>query len=342
MIKRFLPIIIICGLIIGYEKISGKDEQNQTILERNNETVLTPSITPFRELTIPYLREREYISNLGELREVSQSAEYKSYIVNYDSDGLKINGLLTVPKTEKPENGWPAVVFVHGYVPPSTYKTLEKYASHVDYLAKNGIVVFKIDLRGHGQSEGNPSGAYYSADYVIDTLNAYSALSNASFVNSNNISLWGHSMAGNVVLRSVAANHNIKKAIIWAGAVYTYEDFIEYGISDDSYSLPSDPDSEIRKRRQELFDAYGNFNPQNPFWKQVVPTNYLQSYRGEIQLHHALDDSVVSIDYSRNLAGILDDLSINNTLYEYSQGGHNITGNSFAQAMQKTVELILK
>jgi predicted esterase len=91
-----------------------------------------------------------------------------------------------------------------------------------------------------------------------------------------------------------------------------------------------------------MFDIYGSFDKDSFFWRQVVPTNYLSGYSGEIRLFHAVDDSVVSIDYSRNLADILDSMSINNSLYEYSQGGHNITGNSFAQAMQKTVELILK
>ena len=46
----------------------------------------------------------------------------------------------------------------------------------MDYLAQNGFVVFKIDLRGHGDSEGEPGGGYFGADYVTDTLNAHSAL----------------------------------------------------------------------------------------------------------------------------------------------------------------------
>jgi dipeptidyl aminopeptidase/acylaminoacyl peptidase len=343
MIKKSIAVVLVVAVItIGYIKISAENSGKAELDSSKQQQDSSPAIMPFHELTIPFLSQREYVSNLGELEEISQSASYTSYLTTYDSDGLKINGLLTIPKGEKPKNGWPALVFIHGYIPPSTYKTLEKYTSHVDYLASKGIVVFKIDLRGHGQSEGEASGAYYSSDYVVDVLNAHSALKNTSFINEDNISLWGHSMAGNVVLRSIAANHNIKKAIIWAGAVYTYEDFAEYGISDNSYRPPSDPNSEIRRRRQELFETHGSFNPNSSFWQQVVPTNYLQGYRGEVQLHHASDDPVASIDYSRNLASILDGLSVSNTFYEYPQGGHNITGNSFAQAMQKTVELILK
>ncbi len=111
----------------------------------------TKEALPFEELTIPYLAKRAYDSDLGEKKLYQSKPTYNSYITSYISDGLKINGLLTIPKGEVPAGGWSAVVFVHGYIPPTTYKTTEKYIEYVDYLARNGLVVFKIDLRGHGE-----------------------------------------------------------------------------------------------------------------------------------------------------------------------------------------------
>lgn len=177
------------------------------ILSNNNnpKQAITPTPTPlpFRELTIPYLREREYKSALGDLQKSYEAPNYSTHITSYDSDGLKIYGLLTKPQGKMPAGGWPAVVFVHGYIPPTQYQTTQQYYDYIDYLARNGLVVFKIDLRGHGNSEGESSGAYYSSDYVIDVLNAYSALQKSSFVNPAKIGLWGHSMAGNVVMRTL-------------------------------------------------------------------------------------------------------------------------------------------
>jgi dipeptidyl aminopeptidase/acylaminoacyl peptidase len=207
---------------------------------------------------------------------------------------------------------------------------------YVDYLAKNGFVVFKIDLRGHGQSQGEASGAYYSSDYIVDTLNAYSALSSSGFVNPQAISLWGHSMAGNIMLRSVAAKPEIPAAVIWAGAGYTYTDLREYRIRDLSYHPPAN-EAQQQKKRRELFATYGEFNPESPFWKQVVATNYLNDIKGAIQLNHAVDDPVVSIQYSRNLDQLLSNTSVSHELNEYPSGGHNISGASFISAMEKTV-----
>ncbi|MEA2020697.1 MAG: alpha/beta fold hydrolase [Patescibacteria group bacterium] len=220
---------------------------------------------PFAELTIPYLRQRKYESELTSLEEVSQDSSYITYITSYDSDQLRINALLTKPTGREPEEGWPAIVFIHGYIPPSQYQTGERYSDYVDYLARNNFVVFKIDLRGHGASEGEPSSAYYSSDYVIDTLNAYAALQNLDFVNPNQIGLWGHSMGGNIILRSLVVKPDIPVAVIWAGSVFTYQDFIDYGIDDDSYQPPS-PTAPRRQYRQDLFDTYGSFSLDSNFW----------------------------------------------------------------------------
>lgn len=303
---------------------------NQVSMPTNNDF-------SFRELTVPYLRELTYESKLGNLNKISKDSNYSSYLTSYVSDNLKINGLLTIPETEVPAGGFPAIVFIHGYIPPLTYKTTEKYIAYVDYLAKNGFVVFKIDLRGHGESEGEAGGAYFSSDYVIDTLNAYSALETSDFVNPEKIGLWGHSMAGNVSFRSMAVKKDIPAIVVWAGAGYTYSDFLEYGIGDNSYRPPTNNSERARKRRR-LMEYYGQFNPNSWFWKLVTPINYLDGVTTKLQLHHAVDDEVVSIEYSRNLDKILDSKSIEHELFEYTSGGHNISGNSFNQAMQKTVD----
>ena len=290
----------------------------------------------FEELTIPYLRDRNYQSSLSEIQKISENGNYTSYLTSYTSDGLKINGLLTMPKGEKPEKGWPAIVFVHGYIPPQEYETTKNYVSYVDYLAKNGFIVFKIDLRGHGKSEGEPGGAYYSSGYVIDVLNAQNALKSSDFVNPDNIGLWGHSMGGNVIFRAFVAKKDIKAVSIWAGAVYTYKDFSDYGIRDNSYRS-SEQETESRRKRNALIEKYGNFDPNSEFWKKIVPTNYLDSVKGAVQINHAVDDEVVSIEYTRNLSSILLETDIVHEINEYPSGGHNINGPSFEKAMENTV-----
>lgn len=336
-------IVIFVGFGVVFSQFANKPQQAAIISEEEDEQQVVPadSDIPFAEMTIPYLRDREYTSTLGELSLVGNNGSYESYLTSYDSDGLTINAQLTRPVGEEPSEGWPAIVFVHGYIPPTQYETLGKYVEYVNYLARNGFVVLKIDLRGHGDSEGEPGGGYYSSDYIIDTLHARAALQNAEFVNKDAVGLWGHSMAGNVLMRSMAARPEIPAVVIWAGAVYTYLDQREYGIQDSSYMPPQD-NTERQNRRRELFEKHGSPSAQSVFWQQVAPTNYLNDLQGAVALHHAVNDDVVDVRYSRGLNELLDQTDVPHEVYEYESGGHNISEPSFSVAMQRTVDFFEK
>lgn len=331
---------IFIALIVYLIVIKDKNAVNliNTSLSNGDEhqNNVTTEDQPFRELTITYLRERTYDSQLTFIETLTDKPTYQRSIAQYVSDKFKVQGLLTQPKGEMPSGGWPAIIFVHGYIPPTQYQTLEKYEAYVDYLARNGFVVFKIDLRGHGKSEGEATGAYYSSDYVSDVLHAKTALQKTNFVNPTKIGLWGHSMAGNVVLRSIAVSNEFPVAVIWAGAVFSYQDWLKYGLQDHSYRPPQLVENR-QSKRQLLGDAHGEFDPNHEFWKLIPATNFLSDRNAAIQLHHAVDDTVVSINYSRDLATILTSQQKNFELYEYQSGGHNISGQAFDTAMQRTV-----
>lgn len=298
--------------------------------------------TAFEDMTVPYLRNRDYTGKIQGREVLSENDLYTSYLTSYSSDGLKINALLTIPKTEAPKDGFSAVVFVHGYIPPGTYETNgQSYSKYVDYLASRGLVVFKIDLRGHGESQGVAGGGYYGSDYVVDTLNAYNALQTSGLVNPKKIGLWGHSMAGNILLRCAVIKKDIPAVVIWAGAVYSYTDQQKYGINDSSFR-PSGITSKQMERRKRIFEKYGRPSAGSPFWQKVAPTTFLPDLKGAIQIHHAQDDNVVNIGYSRDLVKLLDKTSVKNEYFEYQSGGHNISGESFDQAMQRTVDFYKK
>ncbi len=299
---------------------------------------ITPKPTPFefQEMTIPYLRSQEYQSEITQEYMIANGSGYTSYRVSYFSEGFKIYGLLTVPTGDAPTGGWPAVIFLHGYIPPTIYKTTQQYAAYTDQLSKNGFVVFKPDFRGHDKSEGEARGAYYSSDYVIDALHAYDALSKYPDVNPNGIGLWGHSMSGNISMRVFAVRPTIPAVVIWAGAVYTYADMREFSIQDGSYRPPP-LNTQLQQRRQKLRELYGDFSADSWFWKQVAITEYLSDLQGAVQIHHAVNDDVVNIGYSRNLLKLLEAASVPHEVYEYPDGGHNIQGTAFITAFERTI-----
>lgn len=341
-----IPCIIYLAFVVEQKFINSK---SFTTVKDYIDT--TTAIIEASPISIDGLRQRKIEgSNFIIEQDLQDEPNYKQYVVSYISESYKIYALLTIPKGEMPEGGYSAIIFNHGYIPPNQYKTTEKYVAYVDYLAKSGFVVLKPDLRGHGKSEGIATGTYFSNAYTIDVISALKSLQKDNQINPNKIGLWGHSMSGNLVLRSMLINDEFKAGVIWAGAVYSYEDFAKYGISDNSYrranpmsqvfldSPNREKSEEIEKLRNRIF----KIDFTQSFWKSISLTQNLKYLNAPIQIHHAENDDVVDIGYSRDLKMSLDDAQKTSELYEYKGGGHNINSPYFEQAMKRTVEFFKK
>lgn len=296
----------------------------------------SPPFAIGNDLTIDALRQLEIVgSDITVEQTLGNGFNYYQYIASYISEGNKIYGLLTVPFGEIPAGGFKAIVFNHGYIPPTSYRTTERYVAYVDMLARSGFVVFKIDMRGHGDSEGEPMGSYFSPAYTIDAISALKSLQTLPFVDPDGIGMWGHSMAGNLVLRAMLIEPDIRAGVIWAGAVYSYDDFSQYGITDTSFVRV--PESSGSRRSRELFERYGRPDTTVDFWRAVSLTENIDYLQSPLQIHHAINDDVVSISYSIDLAAVLEANGKDYSFYQYLTGGHNIDGQSFTDAMQRTV-----
>ena len=163
--------------------------------------------------------------------------------------------------------------------------------------------------------------------------------------------MWGHSMSGNVLLRSMLVSEDIKAGVIWAGAVYSYGDFAKYRISDNSYRPPNqnsmnnnvlDKNRESSEEVQKLRNNDPSLDLNNDFWNAISLTKNLDYLNYPIQIHHSINDDVVNIGYSRDLATTLESNNKKHELYEYQGGGHNIVSPYFETAMQRTVEFFKK
>jgi len=119
-------------------------------------------------ITIPELSERDYVSSLRLIGELGQFEGYRSYAVEYDSDGLRLRAVLNTPVSEMPEKGYPVIVMNHGNALAAGNDFFRDYYStdqeSQDYtklirsnpltrFAREGFAVFQPDYRGHGYSE---------------------------------------------------------------------------------------------------------------------------------------------------------------------------------------------
>jgi dipeptidyl aminopeptidase/acylaminoacyl peptidase len=264
---------------------------------------------------------------------LSPGSNYSRHIASYQSEGLTIYALLTVPNGERPSTGWPVIIFNHGYIPPDEYQTTERYVAYVDWLARSGYIVFRSDYRGHANSEGEARGAYGSPDYTIDVLNAVASMMQFPEADPERIGMWGHSMGGYITLRAMVIDEHIKAGVIWAGVVGSYPDLFNRGTQTPV------PNATPRFRgiwRNELIETYGSPDANPEFWNSISANAYLGDLSGPIQLHHGTSDETVPVDNSEVLYQQILDADKTVEIYLYPNDNHNLS-NSFSLAMQRTI-----
>ena len=271
-------------------------------------------------ISIPALRAREYPgSALSVVRNLSPGSNYSRQVVSYQSGGLKIFALLTVPRGTPPQGGWPAIVFNHGYIPPEKYRTTERYVAYQDAFARAGFVTLKSDYRGHGDSEGEAKGGYNDPGYTVDVLNAAASLKRDARVNRKRLGVWGHSMGGQLSLRAILVDPDIKAASLWAGVVASYD------ILATQWHPPSgQPTPELDGLNQR-------------FLRALSPNAYLQDLKGRpIELQQGTADEDVPYSFQVDFASDLRAAKQNFTAYKYPGDNHNLSRN-LSTALRRSV-----
>ncbi len=298
----------------------------------------TPTLHP---MTIEAQRQTPYPGSDIVIEEtLERGVNYSRYYASYLSEGLKIYGLLTIPDGEMPAEGWPGIVFNHGYIPPDVYRTTERYIAYVDWLARSGYVVFRIDYRGHDRSEGDATGAYGSPGYLADVINAFTSLQRHPQVNPQRIGMWGHSMGGYLTLRAMVVSPDIQSGVIWAGVVGSYPDLLSrWRRSGTALSFPIPTGA--RRWRTAWVEDYGTPEENPAFWNSVSANSYLADISGPLQLHHGTADEEVPVEFSTWLSEQMQQAGQPVEYYIYDGDNHNLSVN-FSAAMTRTLQFFDK
>jgi dipeptidyl aminopeptidase/acylaminoacyl peptidase len=338
-------IFLLLGSIVTVYFIRGRKSEHDSsstnaFAQPDYDTEMNKLIHP---LQIEQMRKKDYPGNMLTVeRTLNNGNGFSRQIVSYLSEGLRINGLLAIPDGEKPEGGFPAIVFNHGYIRPETYEREEKYVAYIAGFASKGYVVFMPDYRGHQDSEGKPLGAYFSPAYTTDAINAFYSLAQHTDVNPERIGMWGHSMGGHITLRAMVIKPDIKAGVIWAGVVASYEDMLENWRRDRPWRASPRENMANRPGRSDLIAIYGEIDKNRDFWESISPIYFVEDISGPVQLHHGLSDSSVPWEFSKSLEETLLVEGKSVEYYEYQGADHNLSGSAFTPAISRSVEFFNK
>lgn len=359
MTKFSLLIFLVLAVTVLYF-VSTQTKSSGTSLQTNlpqEEHLAGGAAVALHSLSIETLRNGEYLGSDMTIEEtLAPGSNYSRYIASYKSEGLKIYGLLTIPNGDPPEGGWPAIIFNHGYIPPAEYRSTERYIAYTDGFSRNDYVLFRPDYRGHGDSEGEPTGAYGSNAYTIDVLNAVASVKklrdpettretssgqgSGSIVNANRIGMWGHSLGGFITLRVMVVSRDVKAGVIWAGVVGSYPDLLNNWRRRSASPPPGIP-SGTRRWRDALTEQFGTPEQNPTFWSSISANSYLSDISGPLSLHHGTGDTSVPVAFSEKLEEQMKAAGKDVELFTYPGDDHNLA-NYFGTAMQRSIEFFDK
>lgn len=116
--------------------------------------------------------------------------------LTFESDGLKIAGVLHIPDSYEAGQKLPAFVVLHGFVGSKDESHAEIQAT---LLEEMGYATFRFDFRCCGESEGE-RGQVRCFDQVADTKNAFSFIAKRPEIDAARIGVIGHSFGAAVAV----------------------------------------------------------------------------------------------------------------------------------------------
>lgn len=261
---------------------------------------------------IEQLRQREYKGGEIKIEEtLTHNNSYSSYIFSYPSDDLKIYGMMNIPEGNGP---FPVIVLNHGYFDPSSFTSGDGTRTIADILATNGYITVASDYRGHGISEddGQRQGGH-RPEFAIDVLNLIASIRNIPEADTNKIGMWGHSMGGEVSLRTAEATDKVKAIVLWA------------------------PTSANASDNANFYGGMHSGDSNNPEIDGISPINYLKYISAPISLHQGLVDVEVKPEWSQELYNALKKEGKIVEYFEYEGQDHNFKNLGWDLISERTI-----
>lgn len=208
---------------------------------------------------------------------------------DFQHGGLTLRSTVHVPDG-LPETRWPVVVFVHGFT--SNRLELPSFVGISRLLQDNGIASVRVDLSGHGESDGDFFDVTITGE-IAETRAVVRAVRAMEFVDPERLALVGMSMGGVVAGIVAAEEPGIRAACLWSpAAVAPFH--IRDGHVQGRRLAP-----EIEKKG--YFDA-GGYRVSPALLQDIAALDvYGRSagYRGPVRIIHGDNDDAAPLEYGR-------------------------------------------
>ncbi|CAN5586244.1 alpha/beta fold hydrolase [soil metagenome] len=138
-------------------------------------------------------------------------------VVNFQSQGQKVMGTLTLP--EGSDTPYPFVLLLHGFTDTRdiaiTGPQDGMFTRTAHTLAEYGIASLRIDFRGSGESEGKWEDTTFTSQ-IADAIAALDYLTTLPEVDQQRLGLIGISQGGLIAAETAARDHRVQTVVLWS------------------------------------------------------------------------------------------------------------------------------
>lgn len=287
-----------------------------------------PTLRPYEQYTIGYLRRRSYgVGKIEVLEKLSETDLITSYSIRYPSDGLNIYGFVNVPKGSGP---FPVIVSIHGYAPNGTYDVFDTDQDFADVIAENQFIVIHPGLRNQPPSDSG--GNVFRVGASVDVLNLIVLLKDRaslpaelSAANPEFLGLWGTSLGGEIALRVLTVSPDIKAALLYS---------------------PMSGNVELNSRQSYTVsqDAQFQQDPQQiplEMMDRVSPMYYYHFITSAVQLHHGTADTTAPISWAVETCNSLQSAGATVQCVYYPDARYVFNRSNFEKLLASAIEFYM-
>jgi len=251
---------------------------------------------------------------------------YTRYAITYLSDGLKISGVMNIPKGTGP---WPVLFLNHGYIDTSVYTNGRGLKREQDYFARNGFAVLHSDYRCHAQSDCPKANTIEQRfGYVKDVINAVEAVktSGDTRLSTTKFGMLGHSMGGGITQRLVVSKPDLIQAAVLYAPVSTDER--------DSFTRYT---ARRPTEAKEVIRVYGTLESNPAFWDNLSAKTFLNRITVPLLYFQGTNDADVPTAWTDTSVALLQAANKDVEYISYSGQPHEFTS-KWSDFMRRSTE----
>jgi dienelactone hydrolase len=334
---------LLCFVLgFGLRHLMVSSESPSPLLSGLSDIVEPPPPNPYPAYSFANLEKAAFRPQPITLVEILDSdPAFTSYLVEWDVPDLvegksqRVTGQMNLPTGTGP---FPIIVMNRGYVEREQYQTGIGTRNGAAAFARNGYITIAPDFLGYAGSDPEPDDGllarFQRPVTVLQLLKNLESLSilneivppspapgevletpvvNAPLFATDRIGMWGHSNGGQISLSVLEILNRRIPTTLWAPVSKPFPYSVMY-YTDES------PDG-------------GKYLRQQLAWFEGTLKNSVDEYTilqhperiiGPVQIHQGGNDDAIPLDWSQDLATILENEEIDTTLYIYPDADHNL------------------